>query len=311
MTQIASPTTGQKFTSNKTIAGILMMALGMFIFSAVDTQAKYLTATLNPIQIVWVRQMGLLVCVVLWVIVKGRSTLHSHQPGLQVVRGVMAAGSATLFIVAIAYVPLVDAVAVSFIAPLVVTLLGALVLRERVGIRRWAAVIIGFAATLVVIRPGLGVIHPAVSLVLLAATLFAVRQVLSRVLGRTDSTLTTVAYTAVVGVAILTIPLPFVWRWPATGFEIAMLCSLALMAAAAEMCVIRALELAQAVVVAPLQYTLLIWSTAYGFLIFGQLPDLWTWVGAIIIVLTGAYTVRRDYLRSKHNHGEAGADQGG
>ncbi len=270
------------------------MAAGMFLFSAVDTQAKFLTATLHPIQIVWSRQLGLLIGVLILLALRGVSILHTRHPGLQILRGGLAASSATLFIVAVSFVPLADAVAVSFVAPFIVTVLGALMLREPVGIRRWAAVTIGFLGTMIVIRPGLGVIHPAVMLVLLAATLFALRQILSRVLSSSDRTVTTLAYTALVGSLVLTVPLPFVWQWPTSPVEIALLVGIAIMAALAELLVIKALEVAQAVVVAPVQYTLLIWGTMYGYLVFSQLPDLWTWIGALIIVATGFYTLHRE-----------------
>ena len=271
----------------------------MFLFSAVDTQAKFLTETLHPIQIVWVRQFGLLAGVLILLALRGLSVLRTRNPGLQIARGVMAASSATIFIVAISFVPLADAVAVSFAAPFIVTVLGALVLREPVGIRRWIAVTIGFVGTLIVIRPGLGVIHPAVMLVLVAALLFALRQVLSRVLSGADHVSTTVAYTALAGSFVLTIPLPFFWRWPTTGVELALLAGIAVLAALAELMVIKALEVAQAVVVAPVQYSLLIWGTMYGYLVFGQLPDLWTWVGALIIVATGFYTLHRERTESR------------
>ncbi|KMW56641.1 protein of unknown function DUF6 transmembrane [Candidatus Rhodobacter oscarellae] len=275
------------------------MAGGMFIFSAVDTQAKFLTDTLHPFQIVWFRQLGLVLGLVFMLSYHGASILRTAAPGLQVLRGAVAAGSATLFIFAVSYVPLADAVAVTFVAPFMVTLMGALILREPVGMRRWTAVIIGFLATLIIIRPGTGAIHPAAFLVILAAALFAVRQIVSRALAGSDNTMTTVAYTALVSVALLSVPLPFVWQWPTEGWQIALLISMALMAALAETLVIKALELAQAVVVAPLHYTILIWSTFYGWLIFGDLPDLWTWVGAAIITATGIYTLNRERLAAR------------
>ena len=174
--------------------------------------------------------------------------------------------------------------------------MGALILREPVGIRRWAAVVIGFLGTLIVIRPGMGVIHPAAGLLILAAAAFALRQVLSRVLAGEDSTQTTVAYTAVVSWALLTIPLPFVWQPPSLGLETVLLIAVAVLAAVAETLVIMALGAAQAVVVAPVQYSLLIWGTFYGFVVFNQLPDLWTWCGALVIVGTGLYTLNRERI---------------
>ncbi len=275
------------------------MAGGMFLFSAVDTHAKYLTEFLHPIQITWSRQLGLLLGVFIIIVIKGRSVLRSSHPWLQVSRGAMAAVSATLFIVAVSYVPLADAIAVTFVAPFIVTLLGALILREKVGIRRWTAVIIGFIGTLIVIRPGLGVFHPAMFLVLLAAAAFALRQILSRFLSGGDPVETTVAYTAIVSVILLSLPLPLVWTTPEWGMQVVLLITMALLAAFAETLVIMALEAAEAVIVAPVHYTILIWGMFYGWLIFYHLPDVWTLLGAAIIIATGLYTLDRERIVAK------------
>lgn len=279
------------------------MAIGMFLFSAVDTGAKFLTDSLHPLQIVWTRQLGLLAGAIFLIATQGRAILVTTHPRLQLLRGAVAAGSASLFIFAITYVPLADAVAVSFVAPFMVTLMGALILREPVGIRRWAAVLLGFVGTLIVLRPGMGAIHPAAALVVLAAFLFAVRQIISRALSDTDRTGTTIVYTAIVGSAILTIPMLFVWKSP-TPQEILLLVGIAVLAGVAEVFVIKALEVALAVVVAPMQYTLMIWGTFYGWLIFGQLPDGWTWLGAAIIIATGIYTLRREHLAARQKKRE-------
>ena len=275
--------------------GLMFMALGMFLFSAVDTGAKFLTEALHPFQIVWTRQLGLLAGATFLLLRYGPALLKTSHPRLQVLRGVVAACSASLFIFAVTHVPLADAVAISFVAPFMVTVLGALILGEPVGIRRWVAVSLGFLGALIVIRPGMGVMHPAAGLVIAAAFFFAIRQIISRALSDTDKTATTVAYTAFVGCAILTVPLPFVWQTP-TAEQIPILIGIAVVAAVAEICVIKALELAMAVVVAPVQYSLILWGTCYGWLIFGQLPDGWTWLGTGIIVATGIYALRREYV---------------
>lgn len=270
------------------------MAGGFFLFSAVDTQAKFLTESLHPLQVAWSRQLGLFLGVVILLGLRGPDLLRTAHPFLQVGRGALAAGSAAMFIVAVAYVPLADAVAVSFVAPFMVTVMGALLLRERVGPRRWTAITVGFLGMLIVIRPGLGVFHPAMFLVLVAATCFALRQILSRKLSGSDRTMTTVAYTAIAATLLLSLPMPFVWQTPAWGLETLLLVSIALMAAAAETMIIKSLEMAEAVVLAPVHYSLLIWGTMYGWLVFGQLPDGWTWMGALIIVATGIYTLHRE-----------------
>lgn len=271
----------------------------MFLFALADTQGKLLTGSMHAVQIVWFRQLGLALGCAVLLAVHGRALLRTHAPGLQLARGAAAALSAVLFISAVRYVPLADAVTVSFVAPFIVTVLGALVLKERVGPRRWVAVTIGFLATLLIIRPGLGVMHPAVFLVILAAALFALRQIVSRALARTDRTATTVAYTALASVAVLSLPLPFVWSMPTELWQLGLLVSLALTAALAEILVIKALELAQAVVVAPVHYSIILWSTLYGWLIFGDLPDALTWIGAGIIVATGLYTLHRERLAAR------------
>lgn len=277
--------------------GVLLMLLGMFLFAAVDTGAKFLTAELHPIQITWTRQLGLLAGAFFLIAYHGRTILRTSHPKLQVLRGCVAVGSATLFIVGVSYVPLADAVAVTFVAPFIVTLLAAFILGEPVGIRRWIAVFLGFVGTLIVIRPGMSVIHPAAFLIVIAAAFFAVRQIISRALSDTDKTATTIVYTAIVGSALLTLPLPFVWITPDSQ-QVMILVGIAALAGVAEVCVIKAFEVAMAVVIAPIHYSMMIWGTFYGFVVFGQLPDMWTVIGAAVIISTGLYTLRREYLIS-------------
>lgn len=276
-------------------AGLVLMGLGMFLFSIVDAAAKFLTEGLHPFQIVWTRQLGLFAAALILLAIHGPRLFRTRHLNLQIARGVVAVLSATCFIFALRHVGLADAVAISFVAPFMVTLMGAFILREPVGIRRWIAVLLGFVGTLIILRPGAGVMHPAALLVIVAAFFFAIRQIISRAIADTDSTGTTVLYTAIVGTAALSLPLPWVWQTP-DGFAIVVLIGMAVLAAVAEICVIKALELAMAVVIAPIHYTLILWGTFYGWLIFNQLPDLWTWVGALIIVATGLYTLRREYL---------------
>ncbi|SPF77625.1 DMT family transporter [Pseudoprimorskyibacter insulae] len=276
-----------------------LMALGFFSFAACDIQSKVLTETLNPFQIVWFRQSGLVLGILLILAVKGLHILRSKNPVLQISRGVTAVASACCFTIAITYVPLADAVAVSFIAPFMVTILGALVLREKVGIRRWVAVSIGFVGMLIVIRPGAGVFHPAIFLVVAAASFFSLRQILSRWLSGADPVITTVAYTALTMTAILSVALPFVWV-PIPDYQtVALLFGLAATAGLGEVLVIRALDIGEAVVLAPLHYSLILWATFYGFVVYSDLPDSWTFLGCGIIMASGLYTLHRERKAAK------------
>jgi drug/metabolite transporter (DMT)-like permease len=280
--------------ANRKLQGIILMALGFLCYSISDATAKALTARLDPIEVVWFRQLGLLAVAAWFLLRRGLPVLRTRRPVLQVVRGFVAALSSTCFVSAVAYVPLADAVAVSFVAPFIVTVLGALLLREPVGIRRWSAIAVGFAGMLIVVRPGLGAFHTAMFLVLAAAALFAARQILSRLIGTIDATATTIAYTSVGSTLLLTVPMVLVWTTPTTFADAMMIALIAIPAGAGEVLIIRALELAHAVVLAPLQYSMIVWSTFFGWMAFSQIPDGWTWAGAVIIVASGIYTFWRE-----------------
>lgn len=280
--------------------GILLMLTAMFMFSLLDAQAKLLSQSLPVMQITWARHFGLMVVVALVFWPRhGRRVLRSSRPALQALRGLMVLGSSVLFLVAISFVPLADAASVAFVAPLLVTGLSGLLLKERAGRRRWIVVVIGLAATLIIIRPGMGVLHPAVFLVLGAASMFALYQIMTRIMSDTDDAATTLSYTAIVGAVIMTAIVPFVWVWPASGRELAMLAGLGLWAAIAEFAVIKAFETAPGAVVAPFQYSMIVWATFYGFTLFGELPDGWTLLGAAILIGTGLFSYYRDAPRRR------------
>jgi len=280
------------------VKGALFMLAGMFVFSAVDAQAKYLTSHLPALQIVWTRQIGLVLGVLMLIARHGRTILRTGFPMLQIGRGAAAALSATFFITGLNFVALADAVSVTFVAPLVVTMLAALLLGERVGLHRWAATVIGFLGTLIVIRPGMESFHPGLLLPLLAAILFAIRQVISRHIGSRDRTETTLAYTALTAFLMLSVVQPFIWQPIGSLKLIAIITSMSLMAALGEFLVIRALEIGQAVFVSPLHYTIIIWASLYGYLIFGQFPDIWTWAGSFVIMASGLYIFHRERKRA-------------
>jgi S-adenosylmethionine uptake transporter len=276
------------------LLGMAFMAGAIALYAAADSIAKYLGQTYHPIQVTGMRQMGLLVGVCLWLLLRGTKDLRTARPGLQILRGVVATLSGALYVFALRHIPIADAATVSFAAPFFVTILGYFILKEQVGLRRWIAILIGFTGTLVVIRPGFDSFHPAYFLVLMSAFLFAVRQIISRNLGATESTVTTVAFTALVSAGLLGVLQPFYWT-PIAPQHIALFVLYATLAGIGEFMVIRALEVALAVVVAPLQYTMILWTTFYGFVLFGDLPDVYTLTGGAIIILAGGFTFWREY----------------
>lgn len=276
------------------LRGMAFMSIGFALFSATDLLAKLATETMSPFQVTWARQAGLALAVLALLAYRGAHLFRSRHPGLQILRGAATSVSATCFILALAYVPLASAVSVTFVAPFIVTILGMVVLRERISPQRWIAVIMGFLGTLIIIRPGADTFHPAILFVVIAASAFAVRQVISRFLAGTDPISTTIVYTGLTSTLLVSIALPFVWTTPATWREVTLLLSIGAVAAMGELMIMRALDIASAAVVSPLHYTTILWATFWGYLVFGQLPDGWTWTGTAIVVASGLYSLYRD-----------------
>ena len=296
---IEASATSQPLRQTNSRHGIQLMLAGMFLFATADVLAKFLTQSFHPIQIFWFRQVALLLGVLMMLGLRGPSILRTDRQRLQITRGILVVCSSLLFIYAVRHVALADAVAASFVAPFFLTILGATLLGEKVGIRRWSAVFIGFIGALIIVRPGTGAIHPAVLLVVAAAGCYATRQVLGRLLADTDKTITTVAYTALTASFIGSVALPFFWQWPDNQLQWLALIAIGLFAGIGEVMVIRSLEVAETGAVAPIHYTMIIWGTLYGYLVFDQLPDHWTWVGTAIIVAAGIYTLQRDKIRKE------------
>lgn len=284
-------------TRAETTRAVLLMLLGFVCYSTSDMLSKVLTQSMNPLQVAWLRQLGLLSGILVLLAIKGPQLLRSKHPWMQIARGMTVVVAATSFLTSVAHVPLADATAVTFVAPFMVTALAAIFLGEQIGPKRWIAVCLGFAGTMIIIRPGMNAFHPAIFFSLVSAAAFAARQIISRRLSGVDSTLTTVAYTALSAVFVLSLPLPFIWRNPADGWQLLTMFAIAAIASCGELSMIRALDLGEAVVLSPLQYTLIIWSTIWGVLVFAELPDIWTFVGTAVIVASGIYSIYREAWR--------------
>lgn len=274
--------------------GILLMSVVALLFSIIDAKARFLSQSVDPFLIAWFRQTGLLIALALVMCVFGSSSFRTNYPVLQIFRGFLTAASAVLYIYALKFVPLVEVVAVTFVAPFFMCLLAMIILGERMNPFRWAAVVLGFIGATIIIRPGLGVFHPTIFLVLLEALLFALRQIITRKVSDKDTPACTIVYTALVGWLLLCAPLPWVWGVSLSGIEVALLVSTSLLAGCAEVLTIFALSRALAVVVAPIHYTMLVWATALSWIFFSYFPDKWTLLGAAIIVGSGLLLLRKE-----------------
>lgn len=280
------------------IAGIVLFLGSGLLFTGLDTIAKYLTQDYSIFQVAWARYtFAVVAMMVLMPPAYRRRPLASAWPALQLLRSALLAGITLLFFLAVSYLPLADVTSVAFATPLIVTALGALVLGEIVGIRRWTAVFVGFCGVLIIVRPT-GTVHWAVFVTLVMAAGNAVFQILTRVAARYDSPHTSAAYTAIVGAIVLTVAAPFVWKAPdLTGWVLHVLIGIA--GGAGHYALASAYNHAPASTLAPFAYLQLVWITIAGLIVFGDFPDGWTILGASIVVASGIYVFYREARRRR------------
>jgi drug/metabolite transporter (DMT)-like permease len=278
----------------QTLTGILLMVAAVSLFPASDAMSKYLTADYPALQILWLRHIVQL-AMVLAMLAAGRrwSLMRTRQPGLQLLRGALTVAATLLFIMALKFVPLVDAVTILFAQSLIMVALSVPILGERVGIHRWGAVIVGFAGILIVMRPGLGVVHWAASLALICALCNALYQIVTRRLAETDSAITTFFYVSAIGVVALAPTMPFVWV-EVTEEGWLWILGAGLFGGMGHYLMIRAFDFAGASVLAPFNYAQIGAATLLGYLWFGDLPDRWTILGLVIVIGSGLYILERE-----------------
>ena len=274
--------------------GALLTMLAMLCFAAMDSITKFLVADYPVGQMMWIRSafVFLFACVV--VRRRGvRAALRTRQPGLQLVRCLVAVIESAIFVLAFRYLPLADTHAVAATSPLLVIALGVAFLGEKAGPARWLAVLAGFAGVLLIVRPGFRDLDWPVLLPLVGALLWAAYQVLTRLAARQDSPDTSLLWSAAVALAATTLVGPIGWQWPSAAAWGLML-AISLLGAVASYALIKALDYAEAGAVQPYSYTLLVWATVFGFVVFGDWPDGWTILGAVVVVLSGIFTWHHD-----------------
>lgn len=280
------------------LRGILLMCLGVSMFPLLNGSVKLLTAHYPILEIVWARFTGHLV----WMLVAflprhGWRVFVPRRPFVQIARSVMLFGSTSLFVSGIGYVPLATASAIGFTSPFLVTALSVPLLGEPVGTRRWAAVAIGFLGALIVIRPQPTLDGWATLLLLGAAVCYALYQVMTRKGGAHDSAATAIIYAALAGAVITSLAVPFVAILPQRPLDWVLFGATGLFGGFGHYFVVRAFQNAPAAVISPFGYLELAGTTLLGYLLFGDFPDGWTWVGVAIIVACGVYVGYRERKR--------------
>jgi drug/metabolite transporter (DMT)-like permease len=268
---------------------VLFVVLAVLVLPIINACAKFLNGY-SVIQITWARYAGhFLFMLLVFAPRSGLDLLRSTRLPLQLTRSSLHCLSAILTFYALGFVALPTATAISFSAPLMVTALAPLVLGERIGIIRWLAVAAGFIGALVVVRPGASGQDWAVALLLANAAASAVIQLMSRKLAQHDGAVISNTYMVLVGFVLMSLPLPFVWRMPTTLSDILVFLGIGVTGGIGHYLLVRAFELAPAAFVSPFTYGQILGATSISYLVFGQLPDGWTWVGAAIIVASGLF----------------------
>ena len=270
------------------------MMAAMLMFASVDVLSRHLTQTYSVPQILMVRFVLFFAFAVLLIRPRNlRGAFRSKRPGLQILRGVVMMAEIATFTLGLRYLPLADIHTVAAAAPLVVVALAIPLLGEKVGWHRWTAVLLGFAGVLVIIRPGVGEVSEYIGIAVVATLLWGLYQTMSRLVARYDDHNTTFIYTATIALIVSCAVGPFFWQpvdWEGWGW----LGLSAIFGGAAHYFLIRATAAAEASLLQPFSYTLVLWATFLGFMVFGEYPDQWTLAGGAIIVVAGLYAMHRE-----------------
>ncbi len=272
------------------LTGIGLMCLAVVSFAVTDATAKWLGGHINVAMVVWARYVIHFVLSALvinpWTV---PGLLRTRRPWLQLGRSALLFACTALNFTALQFLQLDQTVSIMFSAPFFVAVFAGPMLGEWVGARHWVAITAGFAGILLVAQPGAGGIHPAALLSLAAALCYALYSITTRILAKTDSTPTTLFYSALVGSVAASLPLPFLWETPTEPLVYGAMLELGLIAGGGHLLLIMAHRRAPAATLAPYLYIQIVAMIALGWLLFDQVPSRWTLAGAAIVVASGIY----------------------
>ncbi len=276
-----------------TRSGILYMLMAILLFTTMDALAKYLIAFYPTWQIIWVRFIGQTLLVAIFLNRRLPALLRTRHPRLQALRSLCQFGATGLFFLALGYIGLAEAHALTDINPILITLGAALFLDERLGPRRIFGVLLALTGAMIVIRPGLGVFSPAALLPIACAVCYAAYALTTRYMGPQENIWTSIFYASLLGTVVTSLMMPFV-AVPISLSHLPLFAGIALLGTGAQICLVRAYTLAEASVIAPFGYAGILFATVWGIIIFGEYPDRWTVIGALVIVGAGLYVWHRE-----------------
>ena len=290
--------TGHGHEHPHTLRGIVLVLSAVFMFSSMDTIAKYLLRTYPLPPLIWARYMVQMVFMLVLLAPRmGWGLVRTSHPWLQTLRGILLVISSVFFYLSLTFLPMAEAAAITFVGPVLITALSGPMLGERISNRQWVAVGLGFIGVLIIIRPGGGLLTPTAIFPLCSALAFSFYQIITRKIVGREHPLTTLFYTALVGAAVTSLGLPFAWHTP-TPLQVPFIIAIGLFGGFGHFLLIRAVTQASPSALAPFIYVQLIWSTLLAFIVFGEFPNTGSLLGMLVIVSAGLLAIDWKRLRS-------------
>ena len=280
-------------------SGILMlMATG--VLAGMHTIIRYLSAEMHPFQIAFFRSLFGLFFLCPLLMSQGLATLKTKQLKLNLVRGITSVSAMLAWFYGISVIELAKATTLSFTNAIFGSLAAVLFLGEKMHARRWVAVLLGFAGVLVVLRPGLIEVNIGSMVILFSAVMWGISMVMMKQLTRTDSTVGIIMWFTI-STTVLTFPFAVVnWTWPSLE-DVFWLTVMGLLGSLGHLAAVSGFKLSDATAVLPMDFTRLVWVSLFGFLFFGEIPEIWTWLGAAIIISSTALIIVRESQTSLKN----------
>lgn len=277
------------------VAGIALMVLGVFLFCCNDALGKWLLATYSVWQMLMIRSAAAILVLSPMLFRIGPTPFTgAPRKGLQLLRVSMSVTETLMFFLSVTYLPLADTITFYLAAPIYVTTLSAIFLKEPVGWRRWSAVTVGFIGVLIALRPSAATLTWPALIAIAGSLFFSIFLITTRMLrGTHDLVLTSGTFVGTLLVSSTVAPIA--WIAPLLR-DFVLMAVLGVVAMVAFFCINRALKLSPASVVVPFQYTMIVWAIVLGYLVFGDVPDAFTLVGAAIIVAAGLYILWREQI---------------
>ncbi len=279
------------------IRSLVLMSAGIALLTANDAVSKYLVQSHPVGQVICLRQVATLLVLIPYIMYfSSWSVLRVTNLSGQIVRGALFLIGSGFIVWSLSELPLATAVTMLFVSPIIMVALSAPLLGERISRHRWIAVLGGFAGVLIIMRPGTDTFQWALLLPVAAAMANALRDVLTRRLSRTETSLSILFWSNMILIIGGLATLPFGWQ-PVSSVSAFWFVAAGIFNGTAHFCVIEALRTGEASMVAPVRYTALLWAAVLGFIVWGELPDLWLWAGAAVIVSSSVYMIRAERRR--------------